>query len=96
MLRSVGPATRERRAVRHIGVLFSGRCTIVIIEETSESRPCFDRASAPSHALPGMNDVTVQSLMVSLAVVMFHILLDGKAKMLLSERDDLIQELSLD
>ena len=44
----------------------------------------------------GVNDVTFQSLMISLNVVMFHILLDGEAKMLLSTRDDLVQDLSLD
>ena len=77
-------------------LLFLGSCTIVIFEKSSESRPYFDSAFTPSHTLLGMNDAAIQSLMITLSVVVRHILLDGEAEMLLSERNDLVQTLGFD
>ena len=74
-------------------VLLSSSFAIVVVEEAAQANPCFDGAFASSHALLCMDDAATQSLMVSLAVVVLHILLDGEAKMPLPNGNDLVQTL---
>ena len=74
----------------------SRRVAIVVVEETAQTRSFLVIAYASSHTLLRMNDAAFQSLMITLGVIMFHILLDGEAKMLLPEGDYLVQTLALD
>ena len=69
---------------------------IVIVEKSSQARPCSDCAIAPSHLLLRTNDAATQSLVVSLEVVVLHVLFGRQAKVLLPKGDDFVQALGLD
>lgn len=51
----------------------SGHFAMVVVEESSKARPCFDSAVASSHALVYKYDSVAQSVVVSLDVVVFHV-----------------------
>ena len=42
------------------------------LSSLDKARPCIDRTFTPSNLIVGANDVTVQSLVISLSVVVFH------------------------
>lgn len=67
----------------------SGRIAIVVVEEATQARPCFDDSLAPSYVLVCVNYAATQSLMVALSMVVFHVLIDSRAKMPLSEGNNL-------
>jgi hypothetical protein len=71
----------------------SGRVAIVVVEEAAQARHFFDGAFASSLTIVYMNYVAIQSLMVSLSVVVLHVLPDRKAKMFLSKENNLVQTL---
>ena len=67
----------------------SGRNVRVVVEEATQARPCLDDSLAPSYVLVCVNDAAAQSLMVALKMVVFHVLIDSRTKMPLSEGNDL-------
>ena len=89
LLKGVGPSLTKGA---------SGGVAIVVVElQATQARPCFDGALGNSHGIVCMNDAAAaQSLVVPLAVVVRHVLANFRAKVSLSEWDDLAETLLLD
>ena len=73
----------------------SGRFAIVVVQESTEAGPGLDRSLTHADVLIGVNDHAIQSLMISLGVVVGHEFLDGLTEMPFAKGDDLVQTLSL-
>ena len=69
----------------------SRRFPIIVIQQTAETGPGFDRSFGYPDVFIRLNDLAVDALMIPLAVVVSHEFLDGLAKMPLSQRNDLVE-----
>ena len=80
------------RAVKIHGACLkpSGRFPIIVVKEAAETRSCLDRSLHYSNVLIWLNDLAVQSLMISLGVVVSHELIDCRTEMPLAKWNDLV------
>ena len=69
---------------------------MVIAKQTTESLVALDLTILPANFIARCDDLVVEALMVSLAVIMFQELADSGAKHLLAEEDHFQETLFLD